>query len=82
VLVLDRRVLTAPTSKALADLAVRHDITLEDTVAEQLNLDGLEQVLKLPASDEICAQLLEAWNLYSDIARSLDAGLQDSDADM
>ena len=77
VLVIDQRIATAPTAAALAELAVRHGLDFEDTEADRLNLDGLEQLLELPASEEICAQLLNAWNLYGDIARSLGATLDD-----
>lgn len=77
VLVIDQRIATAPTAAALAELAVRHGLDFEDTEADRLNLDGLEQLLELPASEEICTQLLNAWNLYGDIARSLGATLAD-----
>lgn len=45
---------------------------------EPQNLDGLEWLLELPASDEICTELLNAWNLFNDIARSVGASLDDS----
>ncbi len=77
VLVIDQRIATAPTADALAELAARHGLDFEDTEADRLNLDWLEQLLELPASEEICTQLLNAWNLYGDIARSLDATLDD-----
>lgn len=50
---------------------------------ETQNLDGLEQLLQLPASDDICSQLLNAWNLFGDIARRVNASLDDrgSEAD-
>ena len=44
---------------------------------DRLNLDGLKQLLELPSSEEVCTQLLEAWNLYGDIARNLDATFDD-----
>lgn len=77
VLVVDQRIATAPTAEALAELAAQHGLAPEDTEADRLNLDGLEQLLELPASEEICTQLLNAWNLYGDIARSLGATLAD-----
>lgn len=58
-------------------MAARHGLALEDTESDLLHLDGLEQLLKLPASEEICSQLLNAWNLYGDIVRSLEATLDD-----
>lgn len=77
VLVLDRRVVTARTAEALAELAARHGLAIEDDEEEPLDLDGLDHLLELPASEEICSQLLNAWNLYGDIARSLEATLED-----
>lgn len=41
------------------------------------NLDGIEDLLQLPASDDTCTQLLNAWNLLDDIARSVKASLND-----
>jgi hypothetical protein len=77
VLVLDRRVATALTAEALAELAARHGLAIEDDEDEPLDFDGLDHLLELPASEEICSQLLNAWNLYGDIARSLEATLHD-----
>ncbi|MEX5258492.1 hypothetical protein [Kocuria arenosa] len=77
VLVLDRRVVTALTAEALAELADRHGLALEDAEDQPLDLDGLDHLLELAASKEICSQLMNAWNLYGDIARSLEATLHD-----
>lgn len=77
VLVLDRQVVTARTAEALAELADRHGLALEDDEDKPLDLDRLDDLLELPASEEICSKLLNAWNLYGDIARSLEATLDD-----
>lgn len=57
----------------LAELAARRGLALEDTEADLLHLDGLEQLLEWPAFEETCSRVLNAWNLYGDVARSFDA---------
>lgn len=53
-------------------LAARSGLVLKYTETDQLDLGGRKQLLKLPASEKTCTQLLEAGDLYGDIARSLD----------
>ncbi|MGQ1840153.1 hypothetical protein ACT4S2_17075 [Kocuria turfanensis] len=59
------------------ELEIEHGLVLEGTEADRWNPDGLEQPLELPAAEEICTQLLHAWHLYGDIARSPGATLED-----
>ncbi|GEO97032.1 hypothetical protein [Kocuria turfanensis] len=42
------------------ELAIEHGLVLEGTEADRWNLDGLEQLLELPASEEICTRILHA----------------------
>jgi hypothetical protein len=63
-------------------VARRHGLNLEEDSEAPQNLDGLERLLELPASDEICSQILNAWNLYNDIARSVGATLDDRSEDV
>jgi hypothetical protein len=77
VLVQDGKVAAAGSAGGLRALGVRHGITLEDDDDDPLELDGLGDLLELPPSDELCARLLNAWNLYGDIARSVGCSLDD-----
>lgn len=79
VLVESGRIVTARTPAELSTAASRLGLILEKDEGDRLNLDGLEELLELPISDEICAQILEAWNLFTDIARSVNATLDDRD---
>jgi hypothetical protein len=76
------RIVWARTPRELTELAEQYGLTLEDDApSELMKLDGLEYLLKLPVSDDICNQLINAWNLLGDIARSVDASLDDRGAD-
>jgi hypothetical protein len=77
VLVHRGRIVCARTQEDLSELARQHNLTLEAGSEEPQNLDGIEALLQLPASDDTCAQLLNAWNLLGDIARSVNASLDD-----
>jgi hypothetical protein len=77
VLVEDGRIVAARDPGELSMLALRHGLILEEPNGEPQNLDGLEELLELPTSDDICAQVLNAWNLFGDIARSVAATLDD-----
>lgn len=60
-------VLTHTIPEEFLTVARRHGLNLEKGSEAPRNLDGLERLLELPASDEICRQLLNAWNLYIDL---------------
>lgn len=77
VLVSKGKIVLAHTQKDFSELAKQHNVILEAGNEEPQNLDGIEELLTLPASDDICAQLLNAWNLLGDIARSVNASLDD-----
>jgi hypothetical protein len=77
VLVYNGQIVSARTQEDFADLARQHNLTLEAGNEEPQNLDGIEDLLQLPASDGTCTQLLNAWNLLGDIARSVNASLDD-----
>ncbi|WP_262105729.1 hypothetical protein [Arthrobacter sp. Marseille-P9274] len=77
VLVTNGRIVSVRTPEEFSTVAIDHGLDLEDDELESQNLDGLEELLELPMSDDICAQLLNAWNLFADIARSVDATLDD-----
>lgn len=77
VLVEGGRIVAAQDPDELAMLALRHGLILEEANGEPQNLDGLEELLELPTSDDICAQVLNAWNLFGDIARSVAGTLDD-----
>jgi hypothetical protein len=77
VLVHNGQILWASTQEELSELARQHNLTLQPGNEEPQNLDGIEGLLQLPASDDTCAQLLNAWNLLGDIARSVNASLED-----
>lgn len=81
VLVRDRQIATAPTSEGLTELAARHGLVLEESEGPLVDLDSLGQLLELPATEDICTQLLDAWNLYGDIARSVEASMEDAGAE-
>jgi transposase len=81
ILVLDGRIATALTFEDLAKLAARHGLVLEDFEGPQVDLDGLGQLLELLATEGICTQMSDAWNLYGDIARSVEATLGDVGAE-
>lgn len=78
VLVLDGKIVTASTTEDLTTVAARHGLELEDSDGSVQILDDVEKLLELPASEEICAQVLDVWNLFSDIARSVSATLDDT----
>ncbi|WP_149957575.1 hypothetical protein [Zafaria cholistanensis] len=75
--------MSASTVEALSALADRHGLglqsafDLEYSIDTPQDLDGLEALLELPVSDGTCAELLNAWNLFADIARSVGATLDD-----
>lgn len=77
VLVYNGQIVWARTEEDLSELARLHNLTLEAGNEEPQNLDGIEDLLQLPASDDTCTQLLNAWNLLGDIARSVNASLDD-----
>ena len=77
VLVSNGQIVLARTHDDFADFARQHNLTLEVGNEEPQNLDGIEDLLQLPASDDTCTQLLNAWNLLGDIARSVNATLDD-----
>ncbi len=78
----DGRIIWARTARELGELAERQGLTLEEGTAELVKLDGLEKLLTLPISDDICNQLINAWNLLGDIARSVGASLDDRTAEV
>ncbi|NYD77616.1 hypothetical protein [Arthrobacter cupressi] len=76
------RIVWARTPRELTELAEQYGVTLEEDVPSELvNLDGSEKLLALPISDDICNQLINAWNLLGDVARSVGASLDDRGAD-
>jgi hypothetical protein len=77
VLVYNGQIAWARTEEDFSELARLHNLTLEAGNEEPQNLDGIEGLLQLPASDDTCAQLLNVWNLLADIARSVNASLDD-----
>lgn len=77
----DSRIVAARNPHELSMLALRHGLSLEEGHSEPQNLDGLEELLELPTSDDICAEVLNAWNLFGDIARSVAATLDDRGPD-
>jgi hypothetical protein len=82
VLVDNGRIVSVLTPEEFLTVARRHGLNLEKGNEAPQALDGLERLLELPASDEICRQLLNAWNLYNDIARSVGATLDDGSEDV
>lgn len=78
VLVENGRIVTVGNSGELSILALRHGLALEEANSEPQNLDGLDELLELPTSDDICTQVLNARNLYGDIARSVAATTADT----
>ncbi|MHA7277730.1 hypothetical protein ACX80O_14590 [Arthrobacter sp. Hz1] len=77
VLVSNGKIVSGAVGEGVAMVAHRCGLILEQGDDEPLNLDGLEQLLDLPATDAICAQILNGWNLFNDIARSLGVSLND-----
>lgn len=77
VLVHNGQIVWARTQEDFPELARQHNLTLDPGNEEFQNLDGIEDLLQLPASDDTCAQLLNAWNLLGDIACSVNASLDD-----
>ncbi|OFI36759.1 hypothetical protein BIU82_11805 [Arthrobacter sp. SW1] len=75
------RIVWIRTPAELVELERQYGITLEEEVPELVVLDGLEELLALPVSDDICNQLINAWNLLGDIARSVGASLDDHSED-
>lgn len=82
VLVDDDRIVSVRTPEEFSPIARQHGLSLEEDAGAPQNLDGLERLLELPASAEICTQVLNAWNLYNDIARSVGATLEDRSQDV
>ncbi|WP_299169046.1 hypothetical protein [uncultured Arthrobacter sp.] len=78
VLVQDGRIISVGSATEFAAVAQQFDLELEEGTEELQNLDELERLLELPVSDDICDKLLNAWNLFGDIARSVGASLEDS----
>lgn len=78
VLVRDGRIISVGTPAEFAAVAQQFDLKLEEGTDGIQNLDELERLLELPASDDICTKLLNAWNLFGDVARSVGASLDDS----
>jgi hypothetical protein len=76
-LISEGQIVWARTQEEFSELARQHNIILEADNEEPQNLDGIEELLQLPASDDTCAQLVNAWNLLGDIARSVNASLDD-----
>jgi hypothetical protein len=81
VLVAGGRIVSARTPEEFSIIARRYGLDLDEDNSEPQNLDGLEQLLELPRSDDICSQILNAWNLFNDIARSVGATLDDRSPD-
>lgn len=82
VLVEDGRIVSVRSPEEFRTVARQYGLTLEDGNGAPQRLDGLERLLELPASDEICTQVLNAWNLYNDIARSVGTTLDDRSEDV
>lgn len=78
VLVQDGRIVSVGTPAEFAMVAQQFGLKLEEGNEELQNLDELERLLELPVSDDICGKLLNAWNVFGDIARSVGASLEDS----
>lgn len=71
------QIVWARTQEDFLELARQSNITLEAGNEATQNLDGIEELLQLPASEDTCTHLLNAWNLLADIARSVNASLDD-----
>lgn len=71
------KIVSASVGEGFETVAHRYGLILEPSNDEPLNLDELEKLLDLPATDENCAQILSGWNLFNDIARSLGVSLDD-----
>lgn len=82
VLVDNGRIVAVRTPAEFSVLSHHHDLTLEEDNGTLQNLDGLEELLELPLSDGICAQILDAWNLFNDISRSVGASLDSWSPDL
>lgn len=68
----DGRILSFSSDAALRRFAARHRISLEDEAPTLHDLDAVHTWVGEPRGDTIdCALLLNAWNLFADIARSL-----------
>lgn len=80
VLVDNGRIVSVRAPAEFSKVARDHGLDLEQDERAPQNLDGMEELLDLPMSDDICSQLLEAWNLFTDIARSVNATLDDRGA--
>jgi len=77
VLVNEDKIVSVRTPEAFSIIARQYGLDLDEDNSEPQNLDGLERLLELPISDDICSQILKAWNLFNDIARSVGATLDD-----
>lgn len=53
-----------------------YGLILEEGDGEVWNLDDVERLLELPASEEVCSQILNAWNLLGDIACTFSVDLE------
>ncbi|ALE07105.1 hypothetical protein AL755_19225 [Arthrobacter sp. ERGS1:01] len=82
VLVDHGKIVSVRTLEEFPVIAHRYGVVLDEDNADVQNLDGLEQLLELPISEETCAQILNAWNMFNDIARSVGATLDDRSPDL
>lgn len=78
----DGRIVWARTPHELLGLAESYGLTLEDDSDLLVKLDRPDKLLTLPVSGDICTQLINAWNLLGDIARSVGASLDDRSAEV
>lgn len=76
VLVDNGRVVVVRAAEEFSVVAGQYGLSLEEGNGDVQNLDGLAQLLELPISEVICAQVLNAWNLLDDIARSVGRTLE------
>ncbi|MGL3806141.1 hypothetical protein ACSYDW_08600 [Paeniglutamicibacter sp. R2-26] len=76
VLVDNDRVVVVRAPEEFSVVADQYGLSLEEDSGDVQKLDGLERLLELPTSDDLCAQVLNAWNLFDDIARSVGPALE------
>ena len=81
VLVNNGRIVSVRTPEAFSIIAREYGLDLDEENTEPQNLDALERLLELPMSDDTCSRILNAWNLFNDIARSVGATLNDRSPD-
>ena len=82
VLVDNGKIVSVRESGEFPVIARRYGVVLDDDNGDVQNLDGLEHLLDLPISDETCTQMLNAWNMFNDISRSVGATLDDRSPDL